>query len=273
MKQYYFGYGSNLNQQDLRDWSNDRWQGTFLGRAELPDYRLDFNYYSGSRGGGALNLMPERGCQVLGGLFEVSPSDLQLLDRKEGAPIFYRRTTVQVWLGGEWLEAITYEVIEARRREFCPPTDDYVRLVKEAYQQLDLPEEGLVAAIQAEPQRCDGLFVYGTLMSGEFRHSCLSPWTPDECATGTVWGELFDLGSFPGLKWAEPPLQVQGEFLHYDDILEVLGRLDPVEGNGHLYQRRVVEVRLGDGSRRLAWTYFYLGEAERRIDSGDWRQA
>lgn len=53
---YYFAYGSNMDEKDLRDWCEKKqrpfpeWQ--FLGVARLDNYRLAFNYYSKGRKSG-----------------------------------------------------------------------------------------------------------------------------------------------------------------------------------------------------------------------------
>ncbi len=275
MAHTYFGYGSNLHQEDLQRWAAGRgreWTGRFLGRAELPDHQLNFHYYSSSRSGGALNIAHRLGSLLVGGLFEVSDDDLELLDRKEGAPRCYRRKTIRVWWEGQWTEAITYEVTPEYEREFCPPTPEYLQIVQQAYEQLGIPAEALHLAAQAMHQPCCGLFVYGTLLREEPLHACLSPWKASCCLPAEVQGELYDLGWYPGLKASNRSERVRGEFLSFPDIDQVLARLDEVEGHGHLYERRVVAVTLGDGSQRQGWTYFYLGTVHRRIESGDWRR-
>ena len=76
LSDYHFGYGSNLNWDDWKKWCNERGKdpnslkvepGTFF----LPDYELDFHYYSSGRDGGALDVVKLRGHAVAGKLFKV----------------------------------------------------------------------------------------------------------------------------------------------------------------------------------------------------------
>ncbi len=68
----YFAYGSNLNQEDLNKWCRQRNRPLIDLKSKSPrtcilrDYRLDFNYYSPSRGGGAANIEPSLGEHVEG---------------------------------------------------------------------------------------------------------------------------------------------------------------------------------------------------------------
>ncbi len=63
-----FSYGSNLHIPDLNRYAEDKGLPAprlhFVGRAWLPDHRLAFGYHSASRGGGALDLVPEVGFAV-----------------------------------------------------------------------------------------------------------------------------------------------------------------------------------------------------------------
>ena len=100
----YFGYGSNLNQKDLRKWKKEHeWDekksfvdssNTFDGIFFLLDYQLQFPVKSPSRNAGVLDVTPKLGHAVVGKLFEVENWDL--LDAKEGAPNFYKKIPITV---------------------------------------------------------------------------------------------------------------------------------------------------------------------------------
>ena len=71
----YFGYGSNLDEQNWAAWCEDR---GFLasslephGPAWLPDFEPDFHYQSRLRRGGALDLRARPGTLTPGALFRV----------------------------------------------------------------------------------------------------------------------------------------------------------------------------------------------------------
>jgi gamma-glutamylcyclotransferase (GGCT)/AIG2-like uncharacterized protein YtfP len=124
----------------------------------------------------------------------------------------------------------------------------------------------------------DLVFFYGTLMAGFDRRRRAGI---DDKLTyigrGSIQGSLFDLGLYPAAVPA-PEGHVWGEVYQMAESERVLAALDDIEGYRHddpdksLYRRQQAEVALPDGSRALAWVYFYnapLGRAP-RIASGDY---
>lgn len=283
MTRLYFGYGSNLNTDDLRGWLR---RGGFdpdclrpVGRAVLADHALCFDYFSCTRGGGALDVQPWRGGVVEGMLFRCTSEGWRALDRKEGAGGgFYERLPVAVTdERGQRVEAVTYRACEERRQEHVAPTPDYLRLVLEGRRQHGLPEEPVLRAARGEaPAVVDSVFVYGTLMRGQSRFGALG--RLECCVLARMPGRLYDLGAFPGARpgggW------VTGEFVRLAEPCSVLERLDAIEGYmgpdcaGNLYRRELVHVDVGEGRVRAAWTYLCNEEPPeaRFIASGDWRQ-
>ena len=268
----YFAYGSNLNPSNYTEGSLQ-----LLGTARLADYRLAFNYYSSSRKGGALNLVPAPGGWVHGALFRADARGWEWLDLKEGHPDYYRRVPITVETSDGPVEAITYIVIPEKETEReIPPTRKYLELVLEGLRRLDLPTSGLEAAVPDDGP--DAVFVYGTLMRGQCRHAALG--SPECILQATAFGRLYDLGSYPGLL--EPTChedRVEGEFVRVKDIRSVLDRLDQIEGYAgpgrvadSLFRRERIQVDVGDGRVRWAWTYVYNRPADKRIPSGNWRK-
>lgn len=105
------------------------------------------------------------------------------------------------------------------------------------------------------------VFAYGTLKRGFCREKCW-PRPPKTVRKGWVQGKLFDLGSYPGLadgkEWVEGELWVMSP----GDMDATIQELDVVEGYNQdagedLYTRRTVEVLLEDGSKSLAYTYYF----------------
>src|SRR4029077_8261611 len=114
---HYFAYGSNMNDEDLARWCNEKSKPVVNLRtpkvAVLQDYDLAWNYFSNTRKGGVANIMPERGSHVEGVLFELSETDLEVIAQKEGRDT-YKRITVSVSLreGGTVEGVVTFEVYE-----------------------------------------------------------------------------------------------------------------------------------------------------------------
>ncbi|GAB6936033.1 gamma-glutamylcyclotransferase [Calditerricola yamamurae] len=124
----YFAYGSCMNQADL---ARSEPRAVYVGPAVLRNFRLAFSRYSFSRGGGVADIVRALGEWVEGVLYEVP--DFELLDRREGAPLFYRRRRVRVYpkaLGGRWRWAWTYEVVDKAPVEIAP-SPEYAQLIWE----------------------------------------------------------------------------------------------------------------------------------------------
>jgi gamma-glutamylcyclotransferase (GGCT)/AIG2-like uncharacterized protein YtfP len=89
----YFAYGSNLSEMQMRARCPE---ARLAGRAALRGYRLAFAGYSTLWGGAVATLAPDPKGKVRGVLYELTPSDLEALDRWEGHPHYYRRVRATV---------------------------------------------------------------------------------------------------------------------------------------------------------------------------------
>jgi len=283
----YFGYGSNLNDADMRRWADERNVPHLdiqpLEPVWLPDYVPIFDYYSRSRQGGAINLRPRRGGLTPGVLFRAADQDWRSMDRKEGAGGgFYRR--LPIWAldhRGNRIAAETYEACPDRRGAYCKPSEGYLRIVQEGLARFGLPQEGLSAAAQdrSVPYTVRHLFVYGTLRSGGTRHGLLSEEERASLQPAEIDGHLLNLGAYPG--FLPGPGTVHGELISLEDVSSQLGQLDSVEGfNGYgsplsLFHRVLVTARVPTGDPVLAWTYAVVNPplAALLITSGDWLKA
>ena len=128
MSDYHFGYGSNLDLDDWKKWCDNRGRKSNEMQVEpgiffLPDYELEFHYYSGGREGGALDVVERPGHVVAGKLFKVTGDGWKSLDAKEGAPNYYERKQVEVLSeNGKQRTAITYVVTQAKdEKKHVPP--------------------------------------------------------------------------------------------------------------------------------------------------------
>ena len=117
------------------------------------------------------------------------------------------------------------------------------------------------------------IFVYGTLLRGLCRHDALK--TARFLGPAHTRGQLFNLGSYPGLKTGQG--KVHGEVYEVDPL--TLSRLDRIEDYDpkhpahSLYLRVPREVTLQDGRRLQAHTYLYNRPTRPadRIPHGDYR--
>lgn len=289
----YFGYGSNLDRSDWvrhcarRGVDPDCVQP--VGTATLPDMRLVFDYFSLSRGGGALNLRPAVSHTVHGVLFRADATGWKTLDAKEGAPLCYARVPrIALDDSGAQIPVVTYEVVEARREaDVQPPTEEYRDIVARGLEAWGLAVEPLErAAIGAPPRAAiDTLFVYGTLMHGEPRAHVLPEASVCAVVTAVTAGTLHETaGDFPAMCLPDRALgpvqgQVRGECVRMMDLpgrLPVLDRIEGFQGygqTGSLYHRTLVPVRAAHGTQCMAWCYV---AADQRlpgpiIPSGCWR--
>jgi gamma-glutamylcyclotransferase (GGCT)/AIG2-like uncharacterized protein YtfP len=126
------------------------------------------------------------------------------------------------------------------------------------------------------------LFVYGTLRRQKSPdiHALLRHNASLE-SEGTVQGQLFNLGDYPGLALSKTLTdRVVGEVYRLEPSLinDSLRALDEYEGIGpdrsqpHEYRREVVRVHLKNGATVDAWAYV-LNQVPRessRIPSGDY---
>ncbi len=127
----------------------------------------------------------------------------------------------------------------------------------------------------------DLLFAYGTLRRVYERHRELERLGARYMGRGSIGGELFDLGLFPGArKPASQGTRVVGEVYRLPRPWEALPVLDRIEGfradspESSLFVRETAEVGLRGGQRVRAWVYWLnrWHGAMRRISSGDYRR-
>lgn len=122
----------------------------------------------------------------------------------------------------------------------------------------------------------DLIFVYGTLRRGERADLEKKTWGGTSfVAEDVINGELYNLGSYPGLTgatmaladWTDTMPSVIGEvFLIRDKSITIL--LDSYEGFPHLYNRQ--QVMTANGRKVWVYTYNHPVNPENLIESGDW---
>jgi len=142
---YYFAYGSNMNWQQMqRRCPSSR----FVCVARLADYRFGITRHSRLRDCGTANIYPARGEEVWGIIYEVSDTDLTVLDSFEDG---YRREILSfhpVENGKQPLDALVY--VADIEQNVPRPNAEYRRLIVEGAKHWKLPESyvTLLEAIQ-----------------------------------------------------------------------------------------------------------------------------
>lgn len=109
-----FAYGSNMDLEDLGFWLTQSnlppARIVQAQRAKLLGYRLVWNHFSASRGGGVANIERAEG-DLPGVALRVDQQTLAALDRKEGYPSRYGRSLARAVLeSGTGIQAWTYMV-------------------------------------------------------------------------------------------------------------------------------------------------------------------
>lgn len=142
----YFAYGSNMDIDDLSRWCAEKSHPlpVLLNTqpAILKGYRLDFNYYSGSRKSGAANIMPSASNSVYGLVSEVTEDSLAIISKKEGAPSYYEKITVTLesFTGTPLHDVVTFKAAKAREKSsFQPPSRYYLDLILDNARRHEFP--------------------------------------------------------------------------------------------------------------------------------------
>ena len=111
----------------------------------------------------------------------------------------------------------------------------------------------------------DRLFVYGTLMRGyDHPMAKLLAANADFLGQATCRGRLYLVRHYPGLLTSDDPADiVHGELFRLRERDALLRELDMYEACGEgfaeptEYVRRMLSVKLADGTASEAWTYLY----------------
>ena len=114
------------------------------------------------------------------------------------------------------------------------------------------------------------LVVYGTLMTGEGNHSlCANAVNITPC---TIVGTLYDTG------WGFPAFEQTGDTVVHAELIEIpfedWPNVDRLEGYPRLYDRKLIQATLADGSVEDGWVYIMNRIPTRAtvIKSGDWKK-
>jgi gamma-glutamylcyclotransferase (GGCT)/AIG2-like uncharacterized protein YtfP len=122
----YFSYGSFLDSETLKRHCP---KSVYKGKAVLPNWEVQFNFFSQTYYGGVTGIEPAVAKLVRGVLYEINNEELLHLDSIEGIPegIYYRQTIYVVSESGEAVKAATYRTTNPRGP--FKPTKRYLGLM------------------------------------------------------------------------------------------------------------------------------------------------
>jgi hypothetical protein len=83
-------------------------------KAILPNFRVEFRFYSQRRKGGISSIIPSPGNLVRGAIYDVPENEMIKLDEVESVPqgLYSRETFLVLGEDREWHEADLYRVVE-----------------------------------------------------------------------------------------------------------------------------------------------------------------
>jgi gamma-glutamylcyclotransferase (GGCT)/AIG2-like uncharacterized protein YtfP len=127
----YFSYGSNMSEHRMKV---ER-KINFISRkfAILENYKLIFNKVSKNNIYiGYANIIESKGDFVEGVLYEISDSDLKIINKFEGFPIHYYKTDIEVICDDQKICAVVYIANPTMIRENIKPDKKYLNYLLEA---------------------------------------------------------------------------------------------------------------------------------------------
>jgi len=138
---WYFAYGSNLNARAAAEWCRHHGHRPIVLQGGKPgvldNYRLGFPIYSEYWGGGVADIVYDPGKYVAGSLFDLTDSEMAVLDQKVGRKMESNRETgivkrIEVNIAplgkGKPVTAITYTGVNVEKNH-VPPTELYMDLL------------------------------------------------------------------------------------------------------------------------------------------------
>ena len=134
---YHFAYGSNLSYKFLKQYCPS---ARFVMRAFLPNYWVEFRFFSKRRQGGISSIVFCPGNLVRGVIYEVPLEEMLRLDEVESVPqgLYVRETFLVLGKDGAFHEADLYRVVEPEGP--FAPARSYVELMLEGSEEHGLDQ-------------------------------------------------------------------------------------------------------------------------------------
>ena len=124
----YFAYGSNMNISHTQQ----RCPGiTRIGTFQLKGFRLVFNYHA--------DIIPDAGCTVHGGLWQITPDHESALDKYEGYPEYYGKYYYR--------DNIMFYRMKEASGNLEPPALWYLKVVIQGYKDFGLAQDDFVESL------------------------------------------------------------------------------------------------------------------------------
>lgn len=131
---YYFAYGSNLNWPQMQRRCPS---ARFVCIARLPDHQFGITRHSRLRDCGTANVVAQIGMEVWGAVYDVSDSDLLIMDSFEDG---YRREFLPVYPHSDGKQPIHALVYVAEIENNVPlPNAEYKRVILEGAHHWNIP--------------------------------------------------------------------------------------------------------------------------------------
>lgn len=135
----YFAYGHNTLEQTMQVRAPS---AEPVGVGILHNFQLTFHKYA--------NIENQDNAETWGMVWRISKEDLHMLDEDEGLHVHYTRIPVEIHLlDGRVVRATTY-IMEPTYSPHIGPDADYVRDVKQGYQQHHIPLRQLTQALDSK---------------------------------------------------------------------------------------------------------------------------
>lgn len=143
----------------------------------------------------------------------------------------------------------------------------------------------LFLAVGCQEKKIDKVFVYGSLRSDMFNYKIYLDGKVTSNKKANIEGVLLHIDNkgYPAVLSGNG--QVAGELMEFKNFDETLKELDELEAyvegdeDENEYNRKIVDVKLEDGSTEKAYYYEYNPLAEYNkddvlieVDSGDWKE-
>jgi len=132
----YFAYGHNTNTKEMKRRCPD---ARYIGVAVLKNFKLVMKHFA--------DIESSDGDQTQGVLWSISSKDLKTLDHDEGLHDHYNRIPIKVNMGDQELRAAAY-IMDPSYRADAAPKDRYVDLVRQGYEEHDIPLDQLEQGLQ-----------------------------------------------------------------------------------------------------------------------------
>jgi gamma-glutamylcyclotransferase (GGCT)/AIG2-like uncharacterized protein YtfP len=149
---FYFAYGSNMNWPQMQRRCPS---ARFVCIARLPGHQFAIARHSRLRNCGTANIFPEAESTVWGIVYEVSESDMLMMDAFEDGYSRYQHSVYSFEPNSSVLEAIVY--IAPKEISVPLPNAEYKRLMLEGARHWQLPTDycAMLAQLKAAEERQD----------------------------------------------------------------------------------------------------------------------